>query len=356
MHVVHRDVSPQNILVGFDGAVKLIDFGVARAAGRLQQTSTGILKGKYPYMSPEQVDAQEVDHRSDIFALGIVFWEMLSGKRLFKGENDIATMKLVRACDVPPPSTVNPQVPRAFDPVVMRALAREPAARYQDANDLRMAIDALAMASHLPASTSHLVTCMRELFPDHAVQDDATLDELGTGAQLDQVPAAKGTPANASHTRSRYKAQEKAGGSSRLVAGVFGAFVLVAVGLGYYRWTRPAEVQVAQPLLVPAVPPAAVEVKSPRVPAPPAEVLVHLKSKPLGAEVFEASAQLGTTPVDLRLSRDRVHALTLKLKGYAPAERSLDVSRLSDDVMQLEVALDKSPTRHRDEAEVHAFE
>jgi hypothetical protein len=348
-------VSPQNILVGFDGAVKLIDFGVARAAGRLQQTSTGILKGKYPYMSPEQVDAEEIDHRSDIFALGIVFWEMLTGKRLFKGENDIATMKLVRACKVANPSTVNPQVPRAFDPVVMRALARQPAERYQNANDLRMAIDALAMASRLPASTSHLVTCMRELFPDHAVQDDATLDELGTGAQLDQVPAVKGTPASASHTHSRYQAQEKTGGSSRLIGGVFGAVLLVGAGLGYYRWTRPAEAQIAQPLLVKAAPPV-VETKPPPAPSPPAEVLVHLKSKPLGAEVFEASAQLGTTPVDLRLSRDRVHSLTLKLKGYAPAERSLDVSRLSDDVMQLEVALDRSPSRHRDEGEVHAFE
>ncbi|MBI5478859.1 MAG: serine/threonine protein kinase, partial [Deltaproteobacteria bacterium] len=101
LNLVHRDVSPQNVLVGFDGAVKLIDFGVAKAAGRAQHTATGILKGKFPYMSPEQADGLEMDGRSDVFALAIVMWELLTGKRLFKGENELMTQRLVKACQVP---------------------------------------------------------------------------------------------------------------------------------------------------------------------------------------------------------------------------------------------------------------
>ena len=106
LNLVHRDVSPQNVLVGFDGSVKLIDFGVAKAAGRAQHTATGILKGKFPYMSPEQADGLDLDARSDVFALGIVLWEQLTGRRLFKGDNDLATQRLVKACQVPPPSQV----------------------------------------------------------------------------------------------------------------------------------------------------------------------------------------------------------------------------------------------------------
>src|SRR4051812_45557952 len=111
--LIHRDVSPQNILVGFDGAVKLIDFGVAKAAGRMQHTASGILKGKYPYMSPEQADGQEMDGRSDQFALGIVCWELLTRQRLFKGESDMHTLRLVKDCLVPKPSSLNPEIPPA---------------------------------------------------------------------------------------------------------------------------------------------------------------------------------------------------------------------------------------------------
>ncbi|MGZ6142938.1 MAG: serine/threonine protein kinase, partial [Myxococcales bacterium] len=109
-HIVHRDISPQNILVTFEGGVKVIDFGVAKAAGRAQHTRTGALKGKYSYMSPEQVAGAEVDGRSDIFALGIVLHELLTGRRLFKADSDVQTLARVRECNVAPPSRLNPQL------------------------------------------------------------------------------------------------------------------------------------------------------------------------------------------------------------------------------------------------------
>src|SRR6185295_12713218 len=120
MHIVHRDISPQNLLVGFDGGVKLIDFGVAKAAGRAQHTTTGVLKGKFPYMSPEQAEGEEIDGRSDVFALGIVLWELLCDKRLFKGDSDVMSQRLVKACQVPVPSEIVSTLPRQLDEIVLK--------------------------------------------------------------------------------------------------------------------------------------------------------------------------------------------------------------------------------------------
>ncbi len=124
--LVHRDVSPQNILVGFDGGVKLIDFGVAKAAGRVQHTATGILKGKYPYMSPEQVEGRSIDLRSDLFALGIVFWEALTSQRLFKSESDLQTMRMISDCQIAAPRQLRPELPAALDALVMKAARARP--------------------------------------------------------------------------------------------------------------------------------------------------------------------------------------------------------------------------------------
>ncbi len=124
LHIVHRDVSPHNVLVSFDGAVKVIDFGVAKAALRVD---TAEVQGKYPYMSPEQVDGETVDARSDQFSLGIVLWELLTGRRLFKGSSDVQTMQRVQACMVPLPQAA----PGVVD-AVMRALKKDPARRFDD--------------------------------------------------------------------------------------------------------------------------------------------------------------------------------------------------------------------------------
>jgi predicted ATPase/serine/threonine protein kinase/Tfp pilus assembly protein PilF len=140
LHIVHRDVSPHNVLVGRDGAVKLIDFGVAKAANKSVHTGTGILKGKFPYMAPEQAHAKPVDARTDVFALGIVLWEMLCARYLFRGKTDAATLKLVRETQVPVPSSLRDDVPENLDRVVLKALRKEPRDRYQWAEAFREAL------------------------------------------------------------------------------------------------------------------------------------------------------------------------------------------------------------------------
>jgi serine/threonine protein kinase len=144
--VVHRDVSPQNVLVSFEGAVKLIDFGVARAFGRVAHTSPGGLKGKIEYMSPEQASAEEVDHRADVFALGVVLWEVLTGRRLFRRETELATMRAIVDDPIPKPSEVA-EVPPELEAVVMRALRKRRDARYASAHEMALALERYAFAN-----------------------------------------------------------------------------------------------------------------------------------------------------------------------------------------------------------------
>jgi len=144
--VVHRDVSPQNVLISFEGAVKMIDFGVARAFGRVAHTSPGGLKGKIDYMSPEQASAEEVDHRADVFALGVVLWEALTGKRLFRRETELATMRAIVDDPIPHPSE-NVEIAPELDAIVMRALRKRKDARFASAQEMAAALEKFAFTT-----------------------------------------------------------------------------------------------------------------------------------------------------------------------------------------------------------------
>jgi hypothetical protein len=140
LDLVHRDVSPQNILVGVDGIARMVDFGVAKAAGRMQETRAGQMKGKLAYMAPEQVQGKDIDRRTDVFAAGVVLWESLTGRRLYLGENDAQTLAKVLAAGAPTPSRMVPGLPAAFDVVVGRALAADPAWRFGSAREMSIAL------------------------------------------------------------------------------------------------------------------------------------------------------------------------------------------------------------------------
>ncbi|MBL8740741.1 MAG: serine/threonine protein kinase, partial [Myxococcales bacterium] len=128
--IVHRDISPQNLLVGVDGMTRVSDFGIAKATMRPGATTSGALKGKLGYMAPEYVTSNALDARSDVFALGVVLWEALAGRKLFRGSNEIATLELVARCEVPRISEVRPEVGTALDDVLESALAKDPEQRF----------------------------------------------------------------------------------------------------------------------------------------------------------------------------------------------------------------------------------
>ena len=134
--IVHRDVSPQNVLLSFDGDVKLSDFGIAKAAARVSETTHGTIKGKFGYLSPEQITSRPADHRADLFSLGIVLHEMLCGQRLFVGDGHAAVIHHVLYTEVPSPSSLCPEVPPELDAIVLKALARDVERRYQSAESM----------------------------------------------------------------------------------------------------------------------------------------------------------------------------------------------------------------------------
>jgi serine/threonine-protein kinase len=131
--VVHRDVSPPNVLLSKEGEVKIVDFGLAKATSQLESTDPGLIKGKFAYLAPEAAHGLEVDNRADIFAAGTVLWELLTGRRLFKGETDYDTVMNVRDASIPPVTSINPNIPPEMDGILGRALERDPSRRYQDA-------------------------------------------------------------------------------------------------------------------------------------------------------------------------------------------------------------------------------
>jgi serine/threonine protein kinase len=148
--IVHRDVSPQNILVGVDGIARVLDFGIAKAAGRAQVTREGQVRGKMAYIAPEQLQNSAADRKADVYAAAVVLWEALTGERLFLGESESATIAKVLAGEVLPPSSVVPDIPRELDAVVMRGLNRDRSARFETARDMARALEA---CGPLPTAT-----------------------------------------------------------------------------------------------------------------------------------------------------------------------------------------------------------
>lgn len=171
MGVVHRDVSPQNILVTYDGRVKVVDFGIAKAANKVNQTRAGVLKGKYSYMSPEQAMGDPIDHRTDIFALGIILYETTTGTRLFKRPTELATLQAVIKCDVLPPSQALEGYPLELERLVMKALAKRPADRYQSAAILSTDLYQFLHASGLYVEPDAIAEFMADLFADRLAEE-----------------------------------------------------------------------------------------------------------------------------------------------------------------------------------------
>ncbi|WP_426756601.1 serine/threonine protein kinase [Myxococcus sp. Y35] len=382
LRLVHRDVSPQNILVGFDGGVKVIDFGVAKAATSSQNTATGVLKGKYPYMSPEQAGGLSIDARSDLFALGVVMWELLTGKRLFKGESDMMTLRLVKDCQVPRPSQLNPRLPPGLDEVVLKALAPSPDQRYPDCSAFRLALEDYALNLRLPSSSAHLAAFLRELYADRIAQetDPAKLDQLAEDADLDSrsnsslsgVPgvlgpagrsspsrAVRGSPHGAAPgTRSRRAVAappvpEKTRGTAPLARPpesprripllpvVTAGVGLLIVGAGVIVLRSPADATPMRPppveVAVPHQPEAPPGTQAPPkvAPEPVRHVALPVITEPPGARVSVNGEERGETPLSLELEPGAAPvSVTLALSGYEPVTRQVSAA---DEELRLEL-------------------
>ncbi|MFO0590816.1 MAG: serine/threonine-protein kinase [Polyangiaceae bacterium] len=173
--LVHRDVTPHNLFVTYDGYTKVVDFGIAKVADRLSQTKAGTLKGKLAYMSPEQVRGAEVDRTTDIFALGVVLWELTTNQRLFRMETDLDTLEKVQACVVPAPSTIIPGYPPELEMVVLKALAKRKQDRFQTAREFSRALQGFLMRQGAMVGPEEVSSYVRAVFGDRIQKREAHL-------------------------------------------------------------------------------------------------------------------------------------------------------------------------------------
>jgi serine/threonine protein kinase len=168
--IVHRDISPPNVLISKQGEVKVVDFGLAKATSQIETTDPGVVKGKMSYLSPEAARGEEVDSRADIFAVGILMYEMLTGKRLFYGETDYQTVELVRNAKIPPLRPQNPQVEPELEDVVRKALARRAEDRYSSALDLQDALAHYSYSRGLKVISRDIADLVRQCLEDNKPQ------------------------------------------------------------------------------------------------------------------------------------------------------------------------------------------
>jgi len=249
--IVHRDVSPINVMVSLVGAVKLLDFGIAKSLERA--TTPGVLKGKLGYMSPEQARGEKVDARTDVFALGIVLWELLTGGRLFDADSDMGVIRAVTERVIPPPARLNPDVPAALDDIVMQALQRDPAARFQTAQEMerRLAQFVLEHASHV--DETDLAAFLRRVYgdeephPERAAAEALAPQPVQPVANPDedvnaQTEVLKRKESAASHTPTPVLStpgRASIGMRRALVAGGALFVVIGAAAAGVKLWPRP---------------------------------------------------------------------------------------------------------------------
>jgi len=265
LNIVHRDISPQNVVITFSGDVKIVDFGIAKSDSKLAgDTKSGKLKGKVPYMSPEQARGENIDARSDIFATGVMLFELTTGKRLFKGSSEFETLKLICEREYPRPTQIRPGYPLALENIVMRALTKDRTQRYQSARDMQSDLEEFVRNERIPVSNIALSQFMQGLFEDKlSSQKELLLQGKQLADIIEQQNPRDSTtdysqpmlsaPA-ASHTVTDLPANRGKGG---VFVGLLLAFILVAGGGGsvwYLKHKQPQQGgQVTAPLPPPAV-------------------------------------------------------------------------------------------------------
>ncbi len=346
--LVHRDVSLHNVFVTYDGAVKVLDFGIATATHRLSQTATGQLKGKFSYMSPEQCRGEPLDARSDVFSLGIVLYELTMQRRLFARSNEMLVLKAVCEAPVPHPSRDRRDYPAFLEEICLRALDRDRDRRYASAQQMH---DDLVVQRQLLLGDADprelLATEMHRLFEARVAEKRQMLQHVRAGTDLGVLPSTEAdegvvVPVATQSTGSALPSVVEAipgRRPPRRVRRVLSAVAIALVACGGVIAVPAVRDQVAAGIIEPQPPARARPAAAPTVaaspqvaaiplPAVPSEVVVLIESTPAGAHLTIDGAAHGVTPHELRLAPGAAPVeLELRRRGYATVRQTVDVDR-----------------------------
>ncbi len=308
MNIVHRDVSPSNLIVSYAGEVKVADFGIVQSSMVVETTTKGTLKGKVEYMSPEQAMGEALDRRSDIFSLGIVLWEMLTGRRAFKTDNEIKTLDKVRAVDVERASVVNPTVPARLSDIVSRCLEKNPDDRYQDARELHSDLLNFLYPATPDVIQQSLGHFMQELFNEEIAAERARLETGTRMARLvhDAAPSVdleeeweEGPRTNSSPTVAPAATPAKAS-KTPLLLGILLALLGVSAAVGAATWVSQKE-------------PETVVVEKA---APVAATSISVRVSPVSASLFVDGVESGAGTNIVKELTFGIHKIEVRAEGY----------------------------------------
>jgi serine/threonine-protein kinase len=314
-NVVHRDVSPSNVFVTYDGHVKILDFGIATAADRMTKTDAGLIKGKFAYMSPEQCRGEPLDRRSDIFCLGIVLYEMLTARRLFQRPTQAATIRAVLEHEIVPPSEFTPDVPKEIERICLKALSRSRRRRYPTAGQMRNDLKkALAGAYEEGSPEERLLDLTKRLFADRIEEKGAMHRRVERGEEVGivpptmadieiELPNAESVPGQGLVASGVMMRTEGSRSTQRwALAGVtFALVAILAAGFLFFLMNQRGERHENET----------------GADAAPSSVAVSIASTPTGAAVSVDGIDRGATPTTVWLPRgERAVTLALHLEGH----------------------------------------
>jgi serine/threonine-protein kinase len=350
--VVHRDVTPSNILVTFAGDVKVLDFGVAKAIKRKATTDKGVMKGKTSYLSPEIIAGDPIDARADIFQLGIVVHEMLTGKQLFRGDTVPDVIQAITESEIPLPSSVVPGLPDELDQVVLKALSRNPSERYQTAEDFAQALDTVGSSLGESVSARMLSKWMHSTFPDR-VQQKRRLRKIALDHQASVADKPRSFPVESDGlpTRDQMTVNERRPkktepvGASMLPRLVGGGAVVLALAVGLFFWLSDSGPRSVSPGVTPE-PALVVEPERSLVAEPETVDAMPVEASPRTYRV-STTAVPATTAIELdgkqvatgeysAILDGEAHELRFVAEGYLPQRFTVSPEHPAPNVVRLQ--------------------